>query len=130
MKKALVSIVCLACIGTGVYFFLGTKGGQTEKTVSQAVDSLNSVLTQRADNVDAAVKNLTAPHFTQLDSLTDVLDSIQWTPVKDGGDYEAESKKIFETKKKDVARSLKKAYQDNNIVTPKKDRLQEIIDQE
>lgn len=130
MKKTLLGLVCAAAIGGGIYYFINSKGGQTNQLITNAVDSLNSALTQKVDNVDAALKNLTNPHFTQLDSLAKVLENVQWTPVKDGGDYEAESKKNFASKRKEVARELKDVYEKNNIVTPEKEKLQEIIDQQ
>ena len=50
--------------------------------------------------------------------------------AKYGGSYLEESKKNFENKKKEVAKLLKKAYEDNNIVTPKVDELKELIDKQ
>lgn len=131
MKKKIVGLVVVAAIAGGTAFFFLSKGGKTEVNITQRVDSINSVLVMRTDSVDAAVKSLKNPHYTQLDSLADVLTTIQWTDeVKDGGSYLEESKKNFENKKKEVAKLLKKAYEDNNIVTPKVDELKELIDKQ
>ena len=129
-KNVIITVVCGGALGAGGYYLLNSKGGQTDKLITSAVDSINSVLTKQVDSIDAKLKSMMSPHYSGLDSLAIALKTVQWKPVKDGGDYEAESKKNFESKKKEVARQLQKAYEDNHITSEQMEELQKIIDQQ
>ena len=47
----------------------------------------------------------------QLDSLADVLASVKWEPIKDGGQLEQEKKTLYLTKKKGIASDMKAVYE-------------------
>ena len=130
VKNVIITVVCAGAIGVGGYYLLNSKGGQTDKLITTAVDSINSALTKKIDSLDARLKSLMTPHYSNLDSLAKALGNVQWKPVKDGGDYEVTSKKNFESKKKDLAREIKKAYEDNHITSEQVEQLQKIIDQQ
>lgn len=127
--KVATTVVVLAGVGAGAYYLIGPKGvigpgGETEKNTVAQVDSVNKVLTMRIDSLEAEIK---APTNTvnMLDSLADVLVNVNWTPVQDGGDYEAKSKELFMAKKQEAIGILKGVYEQNRVT-----ELPEVLKQE
>ena len=114
MKKAIVAVLGVAVVGGVAAYLIGT-GGKTDDTIVKKVDSISQVKTMRLDSLKAEVAVADNQSTRKLDSLTMVLEEVKWEAVKDGGDYEAEAKKKFVTKKRETASAFKQVYDDNRI---------------
>ena len=114
MKKAIVAVLGVAVVGGVAAYLIGT-GGKTDDTIVKKVDSISQVKTMRLDSLKAEVAIADNQSTRKLDSLTKVLEEVKWESVKDGGDYEAEAKKKFVTKKRETASAFKQVYDDNRI---------------
>ena len=114
MKKAIFAVLGVAVVGGVAAYLLGS-GGKTDDTIVKKVDSISAVKTMRLDSLKAEVGIADNQSTRKLDSLTKVLEEVKWEDVKDGGNYEAEAKKKFVTKKRETATAFKQAYDDNRI---------------
>ena len=114
MKKAIVAVLGVAVVGGVAAYLIGT-GGKTDDTIVKKVDSISQVKTMRLDSLKAEVAVADNQSTRKLDSLTQVLESVKWESVADGGDYEAEAKKKFVTQKRETASAFKQVYDDNRI---------------
>ena len=114
MKKVLLAVCGVAVIGVGIAYFLGS-GGKTDDTIVKTVDSISQVKTMCLDSLKAEVAKAENQSTKKLDSLTLVLQDVKWESVENGGNYEAEAKKKFVTKKRETATAFKQVYDDNRI---------------
>ena len=105
MKKSalLGGVAVAAAAAAGGYFLL--RPTATADDVKTPVDTQYEELCILLNDLEAKVQQPEA----NIDSLTLVLEAVKWTPVKDGGDYEAQKRNLYLDAKKNVAMSFRQA---------------------
>ena len=108
MKRTTVvgGVVVVAAAAAGGYYLM--RPTATPETVKNPVDVQYEELCIQLNDLDAKVQQPDA----NLDSLTLVLKSVKWTPVKAGDKYETQKRNLYLDTKKNVAMTFRKAYQD------------------
>ena len=124
MKKGAVlsGVVVAAAAAAGGYFLL--RPTATAEDVKNPVDTQYEELSIQLNDLEAKVQQPGA----NIDSLTLVLEAVKWTPVKDGGDYEAQKRNLYLDAKKNVAMRFRQTSieRGQEITTPFLDDVESI----
>jgi hypothetical protein len=98
MKKSALfgGVAVAAAAAAGGYFLL--RPTATAEDVKTSVDTQYEELSILLNDLEAKVQQPEA----NIDSLTLVLEAVEWAPVKDGGDYEAQKRNLYLDAKKNV----------------------------
>ena len=99
-----VAIVAAA----GIAYLNGGFAPKTDDAVKECIDQQYDSLVTCLNSIPT---NFDFFSDQQLDSLADVLASVKWEPIKDGGQLEQEKKELYLTKKKGIAVDMKAVYE-------------------
>ncbi len=124
MKKSALfgGVAVAAAAAAGGYFLL--RPTATAEDVKTPVDTQYEELSILLNDLEAKVQQPEA----NIDSLTLVLEAVKWTPVKDGGDYEAQKRNLYLDAKKNVAMRFRQTIieRGEEITTPFLDDVEAI----
>ena len=91
----------------GVAYLNGGFAPKTDSDVKERIDVQYDSLVTRLNSIPT---NFDFFSDQQLDSLADVLASVKWQDIKDGGQLEQEKKTLYLNKKKGIAADMKAVY--------------------
>lgn len=111
MKKGTFfgSVAVVAAVAAGGYFLL--RPTATPQEVKNPVDEQYEQLSIQLNDLEAKVKQARA----NVDSLTDVLETIKWSAVKEGGEYEMQKRNLYLDAKRNVAMTFYTVIQEQGL---------------
>ena len=111
MKKGTFfgSVAVVAAVAASGYFLL--RPTATPQEVKNPVDEQYEQLSIQLNDLEAKVKQAGA----NVDSLTDVLETIKWSAVKEGGEYEMQKRNLYLDAKRNVAMTFYTIIQEQGL---------------
>lgn len=112
--KIMTSAAVVAVVAAGGYMLL--KPQPTPEDVTNPVDVQFEQISIQLNDLDAKVQQPDA----NVDSLTQVLESISWSPVDNGGEYETQKRNLYIDAKRNVAMTFRQVLlgRGDSIINP------------
>ena len=110
----MTSAAVVAVVAAGGYMLL--KPQPTPEDVTNPVDVQFEQISIQLNDLDAKVQQPNA----NVDSLTQVLESISWSPVDNGGEYETQKRNLYIDAKRNVAMTFRQVLlgRGDSIINP------------
>ena len=120
--KIMTSAAVVAVVAAGGYMLL--KPQPTPEDVTNPVDVQFEQISIQLNDLDAKVQQPDA----NVDSLTQVLESISWSPVDNGGEYETQKRNLYIDAKRNVAMTFRQVLlgRGDSILNPHIDNPESI----